>query len=198
MTERNNPSGSAEQQTNAGALEEAVGMPIPDDHVGAFVAEVFEDTERSMDWADVVDAMVAPSAREEWNALDGDEQVAEVLEMASRYDERAADTLEGIEVDSDEPDAETREAFAEARRLRRNADGFRDGIASAYDTGHIDDDGLVAAIERVEFDTDEIARREDELERVTSAYDFDYRPYGGTLIQESETPTANPDIPETF
>lgn len=186
------------RSTSAAALEAAVGMPIPDEHVGAFVAEVFEDAERSMTWQDVVDAMVAPEAREAWDDLTETQQVAEVLNVAANYDERAADALEAIEVDSAGPDDETKAAFREARRLRRNADGFRDGVASAYDEGHVDDEGLVTAIERIDFDSQRIARREDELERVTAAYDFDYRPYGGTLIQDDEAPARDPDVPETF
>jgi len=192
------PSGQQQRQTSAGALEEAVGMEIPDEHVGAFVAEVFEDAERSTTWTDIVDSMVAPEARDAWEELSPVEQVVEVLAMADDYDERSADLLEGIDVDSDEPDDSVVAAFEEATRLRNNADAFRDGIASAYDEGHIDDEGLVAAIEDFGFDTETIARREDELDRVTAAYDLDYRPYGGTLIQESQTPKTNPDIPETF
>lgn len=186
------------EQTTAATLEEAVGMAIPDEHVGAFVAEVFEDTERTTTWEGVVDSMVAPEAREVWEALTPTEQVAEVLHMADSYDTRAADLLADINVDGDDPDEEKRDRFAEARRLRRNADAFRDGIASAYEAGIVDDEELVGAIEAADFDTEEIARREDELERVTSVYDFDYRPYGGTLIQEDDEPTGDPDIPETF
>lgn len=184
--------------TSAAALEEAVGMSIPDEHVGAFVAEVFEDAERSMTWQDVVDAMVAPEAREAWTELTEAEQVAEVLAMADDYDEEATALLAGIDIDGASPDEETVAAFEEARRLRRNADGFRDGVASAYDEDHVDDDGLVTAVERIEFDTRQIARREDELERVTAAYDFDFRPYGGTLMQVDDAPAGDPDIPETF
>jgi hypothetical protein len=185
-------------QSSAASLEEAVGIEIPDEHVGAFVAEVFEDAERATTWTDIVDSMVAPEARDAWEALAPVEQAVEVLEMADSYDERAADLLAGIEVDSDDPDESTIAAFEEATRLRNNADAFRDGIAAAYDEGHIDDDELVEAVESFGFDTDTIARREDELERVTSVYELDYRPYGGTLIQESEAPAADPDIPETF
>lgn len=185
-------------QSSAASLEEAVGMEIPDEHVGAFVAEVFEDAERATTWTDIVDSMVAPEARDAWESLTSVEQAVEVLQMADDYDERAADLLAGIEVDSDDPDESTIAAFEEATRLRNNADAFRDGIAAAYDEGHIDDDGLVEAVETFGFDTETIARREDELERVTSVYDLDYRPYGGTLIQESEAPAADPDIPETF
>jgi len=200
MTDPNSDTDEPAGQTAATALEEAVGMAVPDDHVGAFVAEAFEDAERSTAWEDVVDSMVAPEARDAWEALDPVEQVAEVLGMADRYDSRAADALAGIDVDGDDPDAETRAEFEEARRLRRNADAFRDGVASAYDGGVVDDEQLVRAVEAAEFDTDEIARREDELDRVTAVYDFDYRPYGGTLIQESDGPAGepDPDVPETF
>jgi hypothetical protein len=192
--------GDNRDESTAAGLEEAIGMPIPDEHVGAFVAEVFEDAERSTEWEDVVESMVAPEARDAWNDLDPVEQVQEVLAMADTYDRKAADALAAIEVSGGDPDPETEADFDEAKRLRRNADAFRDGVADAYDKGHVDDDELVRAVEGSEFDTDAIARREDELERVTSAYDFDYRPYGGTLMQDREesSPDYDPDIPETF
>jgi len=191
---------NAEQrgETSAASLEEAVGMEVPEEYVGAFVAEVFEDAERSTSWDDVVDSMVAPDARDAWESLSPVEQVIEVLKMADSYDERAADLLAGIELTSDTADEETLSTFEEATRLRDNADAFRNGIAAAYDEGYVDDDGLVDAVESFGFDTDTIARREDELERITSAYDLDYRPYGGTLIQERDEPRADPDVPETF
>lgn len=182
----------------AASPEEAVGMEIPDDYVGAFVAEVFEDAERATSWDDVVDSMVAPEARDTWESLTPVEQVIEVLKMADGYDERAADLLADVEIDGSVPDEATLSAFEEATRLRNNADAFRNGIATAYDEGHVDDDGLVEAVESFGFDTETIARREDELERVTSAYDLDYRPYGGTLVQERDGPTTDPEIPETF
>lgn len=186
-------------RTDGGAsLEEAVGMEIPDDYVGAFVAEVFEDAERATSWDDVVDSMVAPEARDTWESLTPVEQVIEVLKMADGYDERAADLLSDVEIDCSVPDEATLSAFEEATRLRNNADAFRNAIATAYDEGHVDDDGLVEAVESFGFDTETIARREDELERVTSAYDLDYRPYGGTLVQERDGPTTDPEIPETF
>ena len=173
-------------------------MEVPDEHVGAFVAEMFEDAERSTSWDDVVGSMVAPEARDAWDSLTPVEQVIEVLNMAHGYDERATDLLSKIDTIESDPDEETVSTFEEATRLRNNADAFRNGIAAAYDAGYIDDDELVDAVESFGFDTDTIARREDELERVTSAYDLDYRPYGGTLIQERDEPTADPDVPETF
>jgi hypothetical protein len=185
-------------EDGSASLEEAVGMEVPDEHVGAFVAEMFEDAERSTSWDDVVGSMVAPEARDAWDSLTPVEQVIEVLKMAHGYDERAADLLSKIDTIESDPDEETVSTFEEATRLRNNADAFRDGIAAAYDEGHIDDDELVDAVESFGFDTDTIAHREDELERVTSAYDLDYRPYGGTLIQEREEPNTDPDVPETF
>jgi hypothetical protein len=190
--------GQGPRTTGTASLEEAVGMEIPDDYVGAFVAEVFEDAERATSWDDVVESMVAPEARDAWESLSPVEQVIEVLKMADGYDERAADLLSEIEVDGGAPDKAAVSAFEEATRLRDNADAFRNGIATAYDEGHVDDDGLIEAVESFGFDTETIARREDELERVTSAYDLDYRPYGGTLIQERDGPTTDPEVPETF
>lgn len=195
-SERSNGTGESDGEST---IEEAVGMAVPDEHVGAFVAEVFEDAERSTEWEDVVGSMVAPDARDAWEALTPTEQIEAVLEMADSYDERAADILAEIDVDGDDPDRETRDRFDEAMRLRRNADAFRDGVAAAYGAGRFDDEALVAAIEAIGFDTETIARREDELDRVASVYDFDYKPYGGTLIQErGDEPSPDPDIPETF
>jgi tagatose-1,6-bisphosphate aldolase non-catalytic subunit AgaZ/GatZ len=185
-----------QDESTTNRLEEAVGMPIPDEHVGAFVAEVFEDAERSTDWEDIVDAMVAPAAREAWTGLSPSEQVSEVLEMANCYDREAVELLASIDVDGS---AETqRETFDEAMRLRRNADTFRDGVAAAYASGHVDADQLVCAVEESDFDTDGIARREDELERVTAVFDYNFKPYGGTLVQEDDEPNVDPEIPETF
>jgi copper chaperone CopZ len=183
--------------------EEAMGVPIPDEHVGAFVAEAFEDPERSTAWDEVVDQMVAPAARDAWAELSAAEQTVEVLDKAAEYDRRAADELERIPTNKPEATPEIRSAFEEAKRLRRNADAFRDGVASAYQSGRIDDDELVGAVDESDFDTEQIAAREDELESVTAAYGFDYSPYGGTLFDEDKRPDGDeggpdPDIPETF
>jgi hypothetical protein len=187
------------------ADDEAMGVPIPEEHIGAFVAEAFEDPERTTTWDEVVDAMVAPDARDAWEDLSAAEQTVEVIRQAAEYDRRATDELERIPTNANEPTPEIRSSFEEARRLRRNADAFRDGIATAYAEGRIDDDELFAAVQESEFDTAQIARREDELESVTSVYDFDYRPYGGTLFDEEEADEGadgeggrDPDVPETF
>lgn len=198
------PSDDAAQTEQAGPAEdEAMGVPIPDEHVGAFVAEAFEDPERSTEWDEVVDAMVAPEARDAWDALGATEQTVEVLDQAAEYDRRATDELERIPTNRNEPTPETRDRFDEAKRLRRNGDVFRDGVAAAYADGRIDDDELREAVETSALDAGQIARREDELERVTSVYDFDFRPYGGTLFDEDEGDGADaarpdPDVPETF
>jgi len=182
------------------ADDEAVGVPVPDDHVGAFVAQAFEDPERSTEWGDVVSAMIAPSARDAWESLSPVEQAVEVLRKAAEYDRRATDALERVPTNAGTADPEIRQAFDDAKRLRRNADTFRDGIAAAYRDGRLDDDTLVEAVERAEFDTGVIAEREDALERVTSVYDLDYRPYGGTMFdtEENDHPDRDSDIPETF
>lgn len=176
-------------------LEEALGVPVPDEHVGAFVAETFEDAERDTTWEQVVDAMVAPEARDAWAALTPREQAVEVLGMADEYDRRAVEHLESVplEVSADpEPD------LAEARRLRRNADVFRDGVAAAYAEGHVDDEGLVAAVEESAFDTARVARREELMEQVAKVHDVEFRPYGGTLMGESDRETATPASGETW
>ncbi|NHN61581.1 MULTISPECIES: hypothetical protein [Halorussus] len=173
--------------------EESLGVSIPDDHVGAFVAEAFEDVERDTAWDEVVDAMVADEAREAWNDLSATEQVVQVLSAAAHYDERAVDRLADIPTDRGRPTQEIRSEFDEAARCRRNADQFRDGVAAAYADGVVDDDELVAAVERADFDTGVIAEREDELDRVASAYDFEFRPYGGTLMHdEADEEGENP------
>lgn len=171
---------------------ESLALSIPDEHAGAFVAEVFEDAERSTTWEETVDALVAPSARDAWEALSPRERVVEVLRKAHEFDERAVERLEDVPLSGDVASPETRETFEEALRLRRNADVLRDGIADAYAGDVIDGDDLEAAVGAAGFDTGTIARREDALETVASVYDLDFRPYGGTLVQgdgDDETTT---------
>lgn len=163
---------------------ESVGVPIPEDHVGAFVAEAFEDPERSTTWEDAVDKVVSPEAREEWESLSSRQQVTEVLGMADNFDRRAVETLERIPTDLERPTDRIDRLFEEARRCRRNADILRDAVAAAYRDGHADDGDLVDAVESEDFDTATIADREDTLESVATAYGYDFRPYGGTLFEE--------------
>lgn len=179
----------AGERSNA-SLDESLGVSIPDEHVGAFVAEAFEDPERSTSWAEAVDAMVAPDVRGAWDDLSPRERAAEVLSKAAAYDRRAVDRLDGVPLD---PDREAvPDAVREALRCRRNADAFRDAVADAYGEGRLDDDDLVAAVDAADFETATIARREDLLERVTEAYDVDFRPYGGTLMDADDGP--DPDV----
>lgn len=180
------PGGRSTPPSSTDGDGEAVGLPVPDEHVGAFVAEVFEDPERSTTWPEVVDALVAPEARDAWEDLSPTDQVAAVLERAMAYDEAAADRLSSIQTDREEVTPDLEAAFEEARRERRNADQFRDGVADAYDRVLVDGEALQEAIDRSEFDTRAVARREAELERVTSVYDLDFRPYGGTLLTNDE------------
>jgi len=170
----------------AGGLEESLGVTIPDEHVGAFVAQAFEDAERDTTWGEAVDAVVADEARDAWASLSPREQVVELLTMADGFDERAVEQLDAIPLDRGSPTDEMRERFEEAKRLRRNADVLRDGIAAAYDEGYVGDDDLVDAVESFDFDTATIAEREDSLDAVANAYDLDFRPYGGTLMTEDE------------
>lgn len=174
-----------------GASGEPVGVPVPDDHVGAFVAEVFEDSERDTRWADAVDGLVAAPARDAWDALDPGEQVREVLAKADDYDERAIELLEAVDgAPSDDP---VRERLEEAKRLRRNADMLRDAIADAYSSGHVSDEELRAAVETHGFDTTLVATRERLLEHVADAHEIDFRPYGGMLIHEEGGRRGSPD-----
>ncbi|WP_458208130.1 hypothetical protein [Haladaptatus sp. NG-SE-30] len=168
------------------ASNDSLGISIPDEYVGAFVAEVFEDVERNTTWEEVVAALVAEEARGAWDALDPEAQVAEVLSATADFDERAVSHLAEISTDHDSPTPEIRHQFEEAKRCRRNADQFRDGVADAFAEGHVDDDELVSAVARADFDTTIIAEREDEMERVTNVYDFDFRPYGGTLMHDED------------
>lgn len=177
--------------------ESPIGLEIPEDHVGAFVAEVFEDAERDTAWSAVVDAMVAPSARDDWDALDPVEQAVEVLQAARRYDERAIDALSSVPTDGSADPGRVEAQFGEARRCRTNADTFRDGIAAAYADGYLDDEALVEAVETVGFDTGVVAEREEALERVANHFEFDYQPYGGTLIEDERAGTEQ-TAPETF
>jgi len=178
--------------------DDPIGLQIPDEHVGPFVAEVFEDAERDTSWENVVDAMVAPESRDAWDRLSPDEQAIEVLEMAAEYDDRAIDHLESIPTDGSAEAGTVEERFGEARRCRRNADTFRDGIAAAYGDGYLDDDALVAAIEAVGFDTDRIADREEALETVANHFDLDFQPYGGTLIEDGQRIGEEQTAPETW
>lgn len=177
---------------------ESIGLSIPDDHVGSFVAEVFEDPERSTSWSAAVDAMVPDDARLGWDRLSAAEQAKEMLDMATDYDERAIDQLDAIPIGGDEAAADVRDRFDEAARCRRNADMLRNAIANAYADGVLDDDALVAVVEANDFDTTRIARREQLLESVAEAHGFDFRPYGGTLVHEDdgddegETPQTEP------
>jgi len=178
--------------TDGDALaDESVGVTVPDEHVGAFVAEAFEDPERSTTWDDVVDEVVAAESRAAWDALSPTEQATELLAMADGFDEQAVDRLAAIPLDRGEPTDRIDELFAEAERCRRNADRIRDGIAAAYADGHVDDAGLVDAVETHGFETDTVAERERLLESVTDAYGYDFRPYGGTLMEEPDDDGAD-------
>ncbi|WP_205254131.1 MULTISPECIES: hypothetical protein [Halostella] len=176
-----------ESPAGGSGLDESLGLTVPDEHVAAFVAEAFEDVERSTDWAEAVDAVVADEARDAWEALAPKEQVDELLRMADRFDDEATTMLDDIPLDRGSPTDGMRERFDEAKRLRRNADILRDGIASAYADGYVSDDDLIDAVESFGFDTDRIAAREDALDAVANAYDLDFRPYGGTLMTERES-----------
>lgn len=167
------------------AGNDPIGLPVPDEYVGAFVAEVFEDVERSTTWTEAVDALVAGDARSDWEALTPTEQVVAMLDAAADFDERAVQVLEGIPCD-EVNDSSVRGEFDEALRVRRNADLLRNAIADAYSDGYVDDDQLVEAVECHGFETETIARREDLLETVAEAHGFDFRPYGGTLMDPSD------------
>jgi hypothetical protein len=173
--------------TDGNALaDESVGVTVPDDHVGAFVAEAFEDPERSTTWEEVVDEVVAAESRAAWDALSPTEQVRELLAMADGFDERAVDRLAAVPLDRAEPTDRIDDLFAEAERCRRNADRIRDGIADAYADGRIGDAALVDAVETYGFETGTVAERERLLESVTDAYGYDFRPYGGTLMEDPD------------
>jgi len=171
-----------ESGDGAASLDESLGVTVPDDYVGAFVAQAFEDVERSTEWAD---AVVADEARDAWESLAPREQVVELLRMADEFDRKAVERFDGIPLDQGSPSDEMRERFEDGKRLRRNADVLRDGIAAAYADGYVSDDDLVGAVEAVDFDTDRIAAREDALDAVANAYDLAFRPYGGTLMTQS-------------
>jgi len=174
-----------------GLKDSSVGVTVPDDHVAAFVAEAFDDPERSTTWEEVIEEAIAPVAREAWDELSPGKQVRELLAMADDYDERAIDKLAAIPTDGSEPTDRADELFEEARRCRRNADRIRDAIADAYASDHVADDELVDAVETYGFDTMTIAKREQLMETVTDLYDYDFRPYGGTLMTDDG---ANSDV----
>ncbi|WP_434531663.1 hypothetical protein ACODNH_20245 (plasmid) [Haloarcula sp. NS06] len=184
------------ESDDGGGLESSLGMTIPDDHVGAFVAEALEDPERATTWDDVVDTMVAPVARDAWAELSPVEQATEVLSKAAEFDRRAIEHFEAVSLDGDRSEAET--DIDEGLRCRRNADTFRDGVAAAYGDGRLDDDSLVDALEAAEFDTEDIAEREDLIERIDSVFEIDYRPYGGTLMDDDDGPEPDTEHGETW
>ncbi|WP_276272173.1 hypothetical protein [Haloarcula litorea] len=187
---------ASDGQTAADGTASSLGVPIPDDHVGPFVAEALEDPERATEWDDIVDAMVAPAARDAWAELTPVEQASEVLSKAADYDRRAIDRFDGVSLDADRSSVQAE--IDEGLRCRRNADTFRDGVAAAYDDGRLDDDDVVAALEDADFDTGTIARREALLERLDGAFELDYRPYGGTLMDDEAGPSPDPDHEETW
>lgn len=185
-----------DESDEAQSIESSLGMTIPAEQVGAFVANALEDPERATTWDDVVETLVSPTARDAWAALSPVEQATEVLSKAAAFDRQAIEHFEAIPLDGDR--AEAQPAIDEGLRCRRNADTFRDGVAAAYGDGRLDDDGLVAALEAAEFDTEAIARREDLLEQVDSAFDVDYRPYGGTLMDDDDGPAPETEHGETW
>jgi hypothetical protein len=166
--------------------DEAVGVTIPDEHVGAFVAQAFEDPERDTSWHDVVDTLVAEDALAAWRELDAADQAVEVLSAADDYDQRAVELLEAIPLTGGGLSPEHEESIEEALRCRRNADILRDGLAAAYHGQHLSEGDLREAVETFEFDTETVAEREDVLESVAELYDFEFKPYGGTLFSEDE------------
>ncbi|WP_135805456.1 hypothetical protein [Halorussus marinus] len=178
--------GQTRSTDSSGTDGESLGVSVPDEHVGAFVAEAFEDVERDTTWKEVVGALVAEEARDAWADLSRTEQAVEVLAAAADYDERAVELLAEVPTDRGEPTSEIRDRYEEALRCRHNADRFRDGIAAAYADGYLADDQLVAAVEAFGFDTALIAEREDELDTVANTYEFEFRPYGGTLMTDDE------------
>jgi hypothetical protein len=176
---------SGDEGTEADAGE-SLGVAVPDDHVAAFVAAAFEDAERDTDWPAVVDEVVADEARAAWDDLSAREQTAELLGVADEFDDRAVERLSAIPLDRAELAGRDRDRFEDAMRCRRNADRIRDGIADGVASGRVDDDDLVGAVEDAGFETDTIAEREDALEAVAGAYDVDFRPYGGTLMNDDD------------
>jgi len=176
----------SDDESGSGSVGERLGLTVPDDHVAAFVAEAFEDPELDVTWNDVVGEFVPADARDEWRELSTRNRVEEVLAAADGYDDRAVELLDQIPLDREEATADVEAPFDEAMRLRRNADAFRSAVADAHATGRIDDEGLVAAVEGYGFETDAIAEREDLVEAVTERYGFDFRPYGGTLMDTDD------------
>ncbi|WP_225334361.1 aldehyde dehydrogenase family protein [Halomicrobium urmianum] len=188
--------GASDPGGSGGTLDSSLGVTVPDEHVGAFVAQALEDPERATTWDDVVDAMVAPAARDAWANLSRVERAAEILSKAADYDERAIERFEAVPLDAGE--ADVRDGVDEGLRCRRNADTFRDGVAAAYGDGLLDDEAIVAALKQSAFETDLVGRREDLLERIDEVYDVEYCPYGGTLMDAEEGPEPETDHGETW
>jgi hypothetical protein len=192
---QNGAQGDTGENGNSDAIESSLGITIPDDYVGAFVAEALEDPERATTWDDVVDTMVAPASRGAWADLSPVDQATEVLSKATEFDRQAIAHFEAVPLYGDDP---AQPDIDEGLRCRRNADTFRDGVADAYADGRLDDEDLVAALEASAFETEVIAQREDLLERIDSAFDVEYRPYGGTLMDDADGPDPETEHPETW
>jgi len=182
--------------TETTASEPSLGIQIPDDHVGPFVAQALEDPERSTDWAAVVDELVAPSARDAWDRLSPAEQATEVLSKAAEFDRRAIARFEAVSLNAERTAVQA--DIDEGLRCRRNADTFRDGVAAAYESGRLDDDEIVEALAEADFETELIAKREDLLERLDGAFDIEFQPYGGTLMDDDDGPEPDTDHGETW
>lgn len=168
-----------------------VGIEIPENHIPAFVSEVLSDVERDTDWAEVVDRVIAPEAREEWEQLAPAQKVRNVLEIASDYDRRCLKELRSISI-TDATKDQARPKFQEATRCRKNAEILRDAVASAHQEGRFDDDALVEGLEAANFSTDLIADREEKIDQITDRFGFDFRPYGGKLLHTDEESKGGP------
>ncbi len=180
------------------ASDGPIGVPVPEEYMGAFVAEVFEDPERTTTWREAVAALVAPADRDAWEALSPIEQVIVVLDTAAEYDQTALRRFEEIPDDGYASEETIRETYEEAKRNRRNADMLRNAVADAYSRDVIDDNALVEAVDRHGFDSETIAAREQQLESVADAYGLEFRPYGGTLIEPAEEKDPDRSASPTF
>lgn len=186
----NDPNATAADDVEPGradATDRPMGIEIPQEHVGAFVAEVFTDVERNTSWSEVVNAIVHDDARGEWNDLPPRARLREALELADSFDQRCLAQLRSMPLQDATADG-VEETFREAMRYRRNADILRDAIADAYASGLVGDQDLVQAVETCGFTTERIEQRETKIEQVTKRFDLSFRPYGGKLMHPDGEP----------
>ena len=95
------------------------------------------------------------------------------------------------------------EAAEQGERVRGYIADKEEWEYTALDDDQVHGEYPTGDVVESDLDSGQNTRREDELETVTAVYDFDFRPYGGTLFDETgaeadDAAGPDPDVPETF